>query len=320
MASMGPPPNPQYILGPLDPQYQHSLSIPPGYYPVFPAIHAALQNLSSAVASGDISQVCVLVTSNKASVESEGVTSSSTRMRDPKAHIHEINVPITQYATNGLRTAIHRDQPEIVRYLLDNGADIQDQSVLSSTMFCRSVEIFETLIEKGWDINTFPILGSMLKDPELVKWFLAHGADPNIGEPGEILNTAASASSVATFKTLLQHGTDISQSLSLHNAAGAKEDISRIPMLTFLVDELGLDVNASDEMRGPNGRVGAPLHYAIRTGGLEKVRFLVERGASLVEKNEINAIALEEAEKTCYWKVIEFFRGLNDCEGRKDII
>ena len=79
-------------------------------------------------------------------------------------------------------------------------------------------------------------------------------------------------------------------------------------MLTYLIDELGFDVDVDDEVRGA-WRLGTPLYHAIRAGGVEKLRFLMGRGASLEKRNRMGATALEEAEKTAYKEVIEVLRG-----------
>ncbi|KAI9785037.1 MAG: hypothetical protein M1835_003436 [Candelina submexicana] len=244
---------------------------------MFPATKYALGALASAVESGDISTVRALVTSNSSRVAADGVTPDRTLWNIPSKDFekHEINVPVTQYVTFGLVIAIARDQPVILRYFLDSGADFRDGSIASATGWCKSLEIFEVLVEKGWDVNTLsmldtPVLGTVLKDPELVKWFLAHGPDPNFGKSGLILNLAACISTVSIFKILLQHGADISQSLPLHQAAAAPDDAGRIEMLAFLIDEMKPDVDADDWAKGLFRRLGTPLHYAIESGGIEK--------------------------------------------------
>ncbi|KAI9716313.1 MAG: hypothetical protein M1835_004178, partial [Candelina submexicana] len=197
------------------------------------------------------------------------------------------------------------------------GADFRDGSVASATGWCKSFEIFEVLVEKRWDVNTLslldtPVLGTVLKDPELVKWFLAHGADPNFGKSGLILNLAACISTVSIFKILLQHGADISQSLPLHQAAAAPDDAGRIEMLAFLIDEMKLDVDADDWAKGLFRRLGTPLHYAIESGGIEKAKFLVKKGASLDIRNSRGRTPLEQAERTACGELFELFRGMKD--------
>ena len=154
----------------------------------------------------------------------------------------------------------------------------------------------------------FEHLRTVLPDETLVTWLLSHGADPNLGTPGATLNAAACSSTLAVFELLLQHGADVSHCTPLHAAAGASEDAGRIPMLTYLIDELGFDVDADDGMKGMRS-LGTPLHYAIRVGGVEKVRFFRDKGASLERRNRMGSTALEEAEKTAYGEVIQVLKG-----------
>lgn len=94
---------------------------------------------------------------------------------------------------------------------------------------------------------------------------------------GTCLNVAASKSSAVVFDMLLNHGAKRENSIPLHMAAGAGVNGERIPMMAHLV-ELGFDVNGSDEVRGPYA-IGTPLQYAIRAGSVEKVKFLLKKGA-----------------------------------------
>lgn len=129
-----------------------------------------------------------------------------------------------------------------------------------------------------------------MDDEILVKWFLDHGACPNLGaqminpqadspsvaNSGTCLNVAARESSIVVFDMLLDHGAKRENSVSLHMAAGACVS-DRIPMMAHLV-ELGFDVNGSDEARGRYA-IGTPLQHAIRAGSVENVKFLLEQGA-----------------------------------------
>ena len=49
-------------------------------------------------------------------------------------------------------------------------------------------------------------------------------------------------------------------------------------MMEDLFQKHSLDVNSDDEGKGSHG-LGAPLHYAVRVGGIEKVRWLLNKGA-----------------------------------------
>lgn len=144
----------------------------------------------------------------------------------------------------------------------------------------------------------------MVEDEKLVQWFLAHGASPNPGPPGSVLNATASIGTPSTFKLLLQHGASLSGGEALRAAAGSSEDAARIPMLTYLIDVLGLEVDPPDE--NVNGQLGTPIHSAIRSGGVEKVKFLVGKGASLQRRNQMGFTPFEEAERTKFTQVRNF--------------
>ena len=96
-------------------------------------IRAALRTLDLAIKSGDISTVNTLITLNKS---------------------HEVEVPTAQYLLHGLIVAIYHSQPGAARLFIDNGANVHDNDVTSAASIGgRSLEIFEVLVEKGWDVN-----------------------------------------------------------------------------------------------------------------------------------------------------------------------
>ena len=136
------------------------------------------------------------------------------------------------------------------------------------------------------------------------------GADPNLGPPfnayprsdpitnsGNTLDVAAAMSNPAFFDLLLRHGTKLENCVPLHSAVegmGNSTDGGRIPMMERLL-RLTLDINDFDECRGRR-IVGTPLHCAIRQGAVDKVRFLLEKGADAqmnIKKGD-SALVLEK--------------------------
>jgi len=97
-----------------------------------PSIHQSiaveLDILAKAVASGDLTQVKALV----------------------KLH------PTVTYVTNGLLTAVNRDQPQIGEYLL-NRVNVIDRDVVAMVVRKKELRWFEMLTKRGWDVNT-PVL------------------------------------------------------------------------------------------------------------------------------------------------------------------
>jgi hypothetical protein len=110
------------------------------------------------------------------------------------------------------------------------------------------------LVSRGWAINQRqPVKGTynlarldecnkkliqlICRDEEMVRWCLDHGAI--VDETDEtLLADVASYGSINTFKLIHEHGASISES-TLHNAAWR----ARPEMVTFLIEEIGSDVN-----------------------------------------------------------------------------
>lgn len=138
----------------------------------------------------------------------------------------------------------------------------------------------------------------------LVKWFLAHGADPNLrgsraGVPGaHMLEVAAASSSPAVLDVLLDHGLELEDTDALHAAAGAFEaPPGRLEMMARLLD-LGMDINAIEQRGQPSSRgtgKGTPLHSAVYVDEKEHVAFLLKRGADKEVRNTLGQTAVEFA-------------------------
>lgn len=129
-----------------------------------------------------------------------------------------------------------------------------------------------------------------------LKWFLDHGASITTATSRQGLNAlslAAGYCPLPVLRTLLEHagGIDsetLTNSNALHEAAGNNRE-DRTAALAMMVDEFGADVNALSthgrrlpRFNRPNAR---PLHYAVRGKSREHVRFLLERGARVTEKD-----------------------------------
>ena len=212
--------------------------------------------------------------------------------------------------TRSLTLAVRLRQPDVVRYLLDHeGAPLDaltpgraGKSFADDVSASQTAEVFQILVDRGWDINRCDpyvddgqcLLQQVYRDESLVRWCLDHGAlvedrHPNPFSCQPLLELVATFGTVPTFTLLHSHGAQIGPR-TLHravsSAAGCSRDsenfLLRMAMVKYLVDDLGLDVNALDtEGRLPN-HWGTPLSYAINAGGDGTevvVRFLLDRGA-----------------------------------------
>lgn len=229
--------------------------------------------------------------------------------------------PNTRYYLNhGLLASIVNKQLPIARFLLSRGATITP-SIAMAAVRGECLLVFELLVRHGWDVNS-PVMGgqtalsALVKNESLLKWFLSHGADPNLGPPlspqpdsaplpdsGSALNCAASVATPQVFDLLIRHGAKLANSQPLHMAAASPEDAGRIPMMEYLLSK-GCDVNASDEEARGFHAVGPPLLYAIRQGQAEKVRWLLGHGADARVEGRGGATALRMAQQTGMGEVV----------------
>ena len=125
-----------------------------------------------------------------------------------------------------------------------------------------------------------------------------------------MLDMAACCATVDDFKLLLQHGADLTYSTPLHSAAMSRAD--QISMMEYLIDELKIDVDTDDGVKGLFRSLGPPIHHAVRSGGLENVKYLVKREADLERRGRLGRTPLGEAERTANEELKEFLRGLSD--------
>lgn len=214
----------------------------------------------------------------------------------------------------GLVLALRAGNVEIANYLLTAGAALirnTPESILSAPAD-RQISLFELLIKKGWTPNTPGYYGEVLlprvvTNIPLLRWFLDHGANPNLGrqryyqerygesetDSGSALTAAAARADTKAVRMLLDAGAKIGNGAPLHYAAGAcpngenpyyervipsKEfDISKIPVMELLV-ERGADVNQAEVTRYLVPRYA--IVHAVMAGAVERVRWLLEHGAN----------------------------------------
>jgi hypothetical protein len=202
-----------------------------------------------------------------------------------------------QLVSRSLTRAVYRGQADVVRYLIEQEGAPLDSLFPLKVASSPSIELFQVLVYNGWDINRSGagrgkrLVQLVCDDESLVRWCLDHGAsvdglhiDPYISPP--LLETVASIGTVSIFTLLRSRGAQLGPR-TLHCAVASASSSSleclptRMAMVEYLVDNLGLDVNALDtEGQLPN-HWGTPLCYAARyqRGSKEVVRFLLSRGA-----------------------------------------
>jgi len=111
-----------------------------------------------------------------------------------------------------------------------------------------------------------------------VKWFLEHGADPNLrGRRGATpLATAALRPSTIVLQLLISYGAELDPQ-ALYSAISHRGQ-GTVQVMSCLIDR-GVDVNA------PSPQWRTPLLYAVRLRDKERVRLLLDKGADRTIKN-----------------------------------
>ena len=264
------------------------IPIDPDDYNVIAGEKAFISNFESACQHGSLSTVQSIVSSR---------TPPCTRF----------------FLHHGLIAALRAGNIDIAGYLLSIGAPIvriTPECILPAPSD-QQLSLFQLLVHHGWTVNTPGFYGAVLlprivDNLPLLRWFLDHGADPNLGvqryygdrfgksdtDSCAALQAAAGHGSVEAVRLLLDVGAKIQYGAPLHYAAGvcppgvnpynglvtpSKEfDRSRIPVMALLL-ERGADVNQILESRQVVPRYA--ILQAVVAGAVERVGWLLEHGA-----------------------------------------
>ncbi|KAF5664465.1 hypothetical protein FHETE_7056 [Fusarium heterosporum] len=219
------------------------------------------------------------------------------------------------YLYQGLIKALENGKVDVVRYLLDSEAPIcrNTPTYILEAPEQEQIPCFELLTEHGWNVNTPGFYGTVLlprviqtNNNTLIDWFLAQGADPNLGsqhdnrdrlgKPDEdscqALELAAKRGSAELVRKLLSAGAKIENGAPLYHAAGAcpvganphaglvapgeEFDRARIPVMEVLVEH-GAGVNDKFNSRYVTPKY--PIVNAVMAGAVERVKWLLSQGA-----------------------------------------
>jgi len=156
--------------------------------------------------------------------------------------------------------------------------------------------------------------------PDLIRWHLSHGADPNIIDfrAQDPCIYAAYAGNLESVKALMEGGCSVAETRGLIGAAMAKEFSFEIA--EYLLG-LGVDIDRLERDEDDEGlprdvgkaAFGTALHRAVESEDLERVKFFLQQGADPTVKGlrPQSLTAIELAELYDLPEILAALRGLD---------
>lgn len=249
---------------------------------------------------------------------------------------------LNDFYTVARSNAIQNNAMVILNDLIERGVSVAPQR--PSNAKGASKETLEFLLTQGWDINArgdspndkLPFMWLVATDYDMVKWCLEHGASvhPQGQEPfcdgvtttkdrrecQQILEIVAPHGSIATFDLLRSKGAPLGwrplhlavETATYFIPSDENDDArhtERMAMVHYLLDVVGLDVNAPDQ---PVGSKTLPMHngtpicyiYDERTGrdNRELTWLLLDKGADPTDALRYAKPDSDFAEDVKAWK------------------
>ena len=201
--------------------------------------------------------------------------------------------------------AVRKENIDLVRLLLANGADVNvtnhwGDTALMWAIEVENVELVQLLLDNGADVNarekngvTALLLAANEEKTEMVKFLLANGADVNVADDNGMtaLMWTVEAGNEEFVQFLLANGADVN-ALHVDEKTGAGQTALMVAVdngftdMARLLLENGADVNAAV----PNGVTA--LFGAAAKGDTVLVRTLLANGAdvNVADKNGMTAL------------------------------
>ncbi|PYI31596.1 ankyrin repeat protein [Aspergillus indologenus CBS 114.80] len=282
---------------------------PPDYAPVQPSEYpqiptrtppAILEKLYASCVSGDIHRFRDILDSQSSSPEGFDICDVSAIMIE----------------------AIKLDGVQFIQELLDRGMPMDPLYALEAVKV-KGKDALGVFLQNGWDINQPiselkpPILGYAIADEDMAAWLLDHGADPN--RPCVIdltpLSLAVETAPMPVVQLMLSRGGDARKGQLLHHAVERQAD--NIAILSLLIEN-GADIDSTlYEYHYPSRALfcflalGTALHKAAELGKVDVVRYLVGEGANVGIKDATGRTALECAQMSDQWEVVQVLEKRN---------
>ncbi len=209
-------------------------------------------------------------------------------------NLTEENGVAALYAAVNLRWIDEAEHPQPRAYLQQKTSYLQLMQALLDKGADPNIRVTKKVWYSGYgrDNSGVDEMGSTAfwraaysSDVEGMRLLLAHGADPNIrtvtvGRPQPAANGLPGVPSGGPNSTPLHAAAGDGTLQSFAQLNGHRtHPAGWLPAVKYLVEEVGLDVNARDA----NGNT--PLHYAAARGDNEMIQYLVSKGADVTLVN-----------------------------------
>ena len=200
----------------------------------------------------------------------------------------------------------------MAEWMIENGSDVHqggDGPLMRAALLGQRIPMMELLVAHGADVNAewngyFPILFAPCEtvEPRPIKWLLEHGANPNCAKPGRKYPGTALDYVIGTYGRSRQ----LAECMDILIQAGCATKYDVPPVLDLLrgrLDRLEEKIEAEPALVhrqfaeldfGSTGarllklRGATLLHVAAEYGNVEAAKLLLERGADVNARAEVD--------------------------------
>ena len=190
-----------------------------------------------------------------------------------------------------LLVAVEKGDADIVKLLLQHGAQQGLDQAITNAIFDKNAEIIRILSEHGAQVDEMdwlytPLVEAVDKgDADIVKLLLEHGAKQGIDQA---ITNAINNKNVKIIKILSEYGAQVNE-MYLFNQALTDAIFNKNAEIISILSEYGAQVDDKYSSDDP------PLVVAVENGDTDVVNLLLMHGANVDQKNSDGWTALMKA-------------------------